>query len=488
MVSEKIWNNSIQIEHFHLRRLRLNLLGWPGSRGSGAWLSGDCALTSLVGLSFSLSELTLFLFSVTSIAGNGKFNLKLLLGIGLGVGGSILMVVLLIFTIWRQKKQKYTSTSVKSRNGPSNPFSRSELELSGLYFEVPLFSYSELAKATNNFSDEKELGNGGFGSVYYAKLQDGREVAVKRLHEHNCRRVKQFMNEVKILTHLHHRNLVSLYGCTSQQSQQGLLLVYEYVPNGTVADHLHGNLATPGSLAWPIRMNIAIETAAALAYLHASDIIHCDVKTKNILLDNNFCVKVADFGLSRWFPADVTHVSTMPQGSPGYLDPEYYHCYHLTDRSDVYSFGVVLIELISTLPAVDKKRSRDEINLAEFAMNRIQKHAIEQLVDPCLGYQSDEDIRRMTTSVAELAFLCLQQRKEMRPPMDVVLDELKRIGSGELKMEDVKKKDNNDVLSIMQPPSDSDNLALLKHKRVPSSPVSAAVKWVGSNAGHNASY
>ncbi|KAJ0095611.1 hypothetical protein Patl1_15110 [Pistacia atlantica] len=268
-------------------------------------------------------------------------------------------------------------------------------------------------------------------------------------------------------------------------------LVYEYVPNGTVGDHLHGDLVKPGSLTWPIRMKIAIETASALAYLHASDIIHRDVKTNNILLDNNFCVKVADFGLSRLFPVDVTHVSTAPQGSPGYVDPEYYQCYQLTDRSDVYSFGVVLIELIASMPAVDLNRHRHEINLANLAVNRIKKGAFEELVDPLLGYQSDEEVKRMTTAVAELAFLCLQQNKEVRPPMDVVLEELKRIESGEWKLEDViEEKDNIDELQSMQRPQsppDCDDLALLKHIRVPSSPISVTAKWVSTHTTPNVS-
>ncbi|XP_044479908.1 LEAF RUST 10 DISEASE-RESISTANCE LOCUS RECEPTOR-LIKE PROTEIN KINASE-like 1.1 [Mangifera indica] len=424
----------------------------------------------------------------TNSSGNGEKILKLHLGIGLGVGGSPI-VALLIFVIWRCKKQKHTSAGFNSRNVFSDPCSRSEMEMGVVYFGVPIFSYFELAKATNNFSDEKVLGNGGFATVYYAKLRDGREVAVKRLNEYNYRRVKQFMTEVEILTRLRHRNLVSLYGCTSKHSQQGLLLVYEYVPNGTVADHLRGDLAKIGSLAWPIRLKIAIETASALAYLHTSDIIHRDVKTKNILLDNNFCVKVADFGLSRFFPADVTHVSTAPQGSPGYVDPEYYHCYQLTDKSDVYSFGVVLIELISSMRAFDKKRQRHEINLGNFAINRIEKCLIEELVDTSLGYQSDEQVRRMITSVAELAFLCLQQNKEMRPPMDVVLEELMRIESGNWILEDVQEeKDNTDVLNSMQTPPDCDNLALLKDKRVPSSPISVAPKWVNSNTRLSVSY
>ena len=143
------------------------------------------------------------------------------------------------------------------------------------------------------------------------------------------KRVEQFMNEVEILTKIRHQNLVALYGCTSQRSQE-LILVYEYVSNGTVADHLHGNRSKSCLLTWPVRLSIAIESAEALAYLHVSDVIHRDVKTNNILVDENFQVKVADFGLSRLFPTDVTHVSTAPQGTPGYVDPEYFQCYQLT--------------------------------------------------------------------------------------------------------------------------------------------------------------
>ncbi|EEF35387.1 wall-associated kinase, putative [Ricinus communis] len=142
-----------------------------------------------------------------------------------------------------------------------------------IYFGIPIFSYSELEEATDNFASEKELGD---GTVYYGKLQYGHEVAVKRLNEHNYERVKQLLNEIEILTRLQHKNLVSLYGCTSRRSPE-LILIYEYTPNGTVATHLHGDRLKSAPLAWPIRMRIAIETASALAYLHASDIIHRDI-------------------------------------------------------------------------------------------------------------------------------------------------------------------------------------------------------------------
>ncbi|KAK1433241.1 hypothetical protein QVD17_10150 [Tagetes erecta] len=306
-------------------------------------------------------------------------------------------------------------------SGTSKEFGKST------YFGAQVFTYQELEVATDNFNDSRELGDGGFGTVYYGKLLDGREVAVKRLHENSFRRMEQFMNEVRILTGLDHENLVKLYGCTSKRSKE-LLLVYEYIPNGTVADHLHGKLANSSSslFSWSVRFNIAIQTADALAYLHESGIIHRDVKTTNILLDKSFRVKVADFGLSRLFE-NVTHVSTAPQGTPGYVDPEYYQCYHLTDKSDVYSFGVVLIELISSLQAVDTNRHRLDINLSNMAITKIQNHKLDELVDKSIGFETNGLVRRSTALVAELAFRCLQQQKDMRPTMKEVAEILREI-------------------------------------------------------------
>lgn len=308
---------------------------------------------------------------------------------------------------------------------------------------------------------------------------------MKRLYEHNSKRMEQFRNEIEILTGLRHPNLVTLYGCTSRCSRE-LLLVYEYIPNGTVSDHLHGERAKDGSLTWPIRMNIAVEAASALAYLHASGIIHRDVKTSNILLHENFCVKVADFGLSRHCPTGATHVSTAPQGTPGYVDPEYHEFYHLTDKSDVYSFGVVLIELISSMPAVDISRHRHEINLSNLAMNRIIRHAFHELIDPSMGFETDAEIMRMTTSVAELAFRCLQSEKDMRPAMTDVLETLKEIQGSELKNTVEQERDNkNDSVSggstkVPSPPgSKGASLPLLK---LPVSPISVTDSWVVSSS------
>ncbi|CAL5350204.1 unnamed protein product [Camellia sinensis] len=400
--------------------------------------------------------------------------------IAIAIPGGV--ICLLIFIISCRKKWDYISSCFVSRKTSSNPSSKDDIEGGTIFFGVHVFSYTELEEATNNFDPFQELGDGGFGTVYHGKLRDGRQVAVKRLYEHNYKRVTQFINEVQILTCLRHRNLVSLYGCTSRHSRE-LLLVYEYIPNGTVADHLHGDRAKNASLTWPVRMNIAIETASALTYLHASDIIHRDIKTNNILLDNNFCVKVADFGLSRLFPTDVTHVSTAPQGTPGYVDPEYHRCYQLTDKSDVYSFGVVLIELISSLRAVDIRRHGHEINLADLAINRIQNRAFDELIDPFLGFESDSLIERMTTLVAELAFQCLQCEKEMRPTMDEVLEALKEIQ--EYKYDNMGGEiDTVGVLNCTQPPPspESDDVVLLKNSKAALSLDSVTDRSVSSSA------
>ncbi|KAK6154018.1 hypothetical protein DH2020_013657 [Rehmannia glutinosa] len=371
----------------------------------------------------------------SSCAGSG-LNLGLKIGIGVGaaaVGASAMCIIFLVYH--RRYRKRYVSSSLVSRGSSSYPSLTKDLEKAGVH----IFDYNELEEATNHFDPKMELGDGGYGAVYKAKLRDGRVVAVKRLYDNHCRRVEQFLNEVELLARLRHQNLVSLYGCTSRDCGE-LILVYEYIPNGTLADHLHGSRASPGSLSWMTRLNIAVEIASALAYLHASGVIHRDVKSTNILLDDNFIVKVADFGLSRLIPMDVTHVSTAPQGTPGYVDPEYGEFYQLTGKSDVYSFGVVLIELISSKPAVDLTRHRNEINLSTMAINKIQNKALHELVDPHVGFDSDYKVRTMIVAVAELAFQCLQNTKDMRPNMHDVLSVL----------QEIKSKDySKDVMDIL---------------------------------------
>ncbi|ESQ47245.1 hypothetical protein EUTSA_v10027669mg [Eutrema salsugineum] len=343
-----------------------------------------------------------------------------------------------------------TSTTISGSNHSLRP-SISNLANGSDYFGVQVFSYEELEEATENFS--RELGDGGFGTVYYGILKDGRAVAVKRLFERSLKRVEQFKNEIEILKSLKHPNLVILYGCTTRHSRE-LLLVYEYISNGTLADHLHGDQAESRPICWPARLNIAIQTASALSFLHAKGIIHRDVKTTNILLDSNYQVKVADFGLSRLFPMDQTHISTAPQGTPGYVDPEYYQCYRLNEKSDVYSFGVVLSELISSKEAVDITRHRHDINLANMAISRIQNDAVHELADLSLGFARDPSVKRMMMSVAELAFRCLQQEREVRPSMDEIVEVLKGIQKEEI-------RDLSEVVEIDV--SGGDDVRLLNH-------------------------
>ncbi|MCD7454788.1 hypothetical protein HAX54_026082 [Datura stramonium] len=398
--------------------------------------------------------------------------------------GSLVGLCAIACVLWFYKWRKNGSSPFLSRNTSGISMIHHELEERCEYLGIPVFSYAELEEATDKFNSSRKLGDGGYGTVYYGKLRDGKELAVKSLYEHNHRQMQQFINEIEILTRLRHPNLVTLYGCTSRRCRE-LFLVYEYIPNGTIADHLHGHRAKDKLLTWPIRLKIAIETASALAYLHASDIIHRDVKTNNILLDNEFCVKVADFGLSKLFPNDVTHISTAPQGTPGYVDPQYHECYQLTDKSDVYSFGVVLVELISSKPAVDMNRHMHEINLANYAMNRILKCAFDEVIDPSLGFETDAEVRRMTTSVAELAFQCLQVVKDMRPTMEEVHKMLKTIKDGEWKTCNHKKDTNSyntkpRTVKVSCYPSETDDAVLLK-KNSPASPDTVIDTWASSS-------
>ncbi|CAO2826991.1 unnamed protein product [Amaranthus hypochondriacus] len=397
-----------------------------------------------------------------SAAAAGKKSTKITpIALGVGIGVITLLSGLLCIFLYQWRRKKDASKEIPSYNsyGSSNGASIFPFLQGSTYFGVNVFNYRELEEATDYFNPLKELGEGGFGTVYHGKLQDGREVAIKRLYKNNNKQAEQFLNEVEILANLRHKNLVNLYGCTSRQSRE-LLLVYEFIPNGTVADHLHGKKSKLGLLPWSTRLSIATETASALVYLHDSDIIHRDVKTQNILLCNDFSVKVADFGLSRLFPLDVTHVSTAPQGTPGYVDPEYHQCYHLTEKSDVYSFGVVLAELISSLPAVDITRHRTDINLSNMAINKIQNHALHEFVDPSLGYQSDFKVKKEITKVTELTFHCLQSTKEMRPTMNEVYNRLLSIQDGQ-----ESEMDSAEVVDIP-----ADDVLMLKGDFSPSSP------------------
>jgi len=218
-----------------------------------------------------------------------------------------------------------------------------------LGFSKSSFSYDELAAATGGFSSANVLGQGGFGYVYKGVLAgSGKEVAVKQLKAGSGQGEREFQAEVEIISRVHHRHLVTLVGyCIAGSSQR--LLVYEFVPNNTLEHHLHGKGGLP-VMEWTTRLRIAIGAAKGLAYLHEEcdpRIIHRDIKSANILLDDDFEAMVADFGLAKLTSVNHTHVSTRVMGTFGYLAPEYASSGKLTEKSDVFSYGVMLLELLT---------------------------------------------------------------------------------------------------------------------------------------------
>ncbi|CAN4082833.1 unnamed protein product [Withania somnifera] len=291
---------------------------------------------------------------------------------------------------------------------------------------VPLFQYKEIERATNGFSEKQRQGIGAYGTVYAGKLHSDEWVAIKKLRHRDPDGVEQVMNEIKLLSSVSHPNLVRLLGCCIENGEQ--ILVYEFMPNGTLAQHLQRERGS--GLPWTIRLTIATETAHAIAHLHSAmnpPIYHRDIKSSNILLDYNFNSKVADFGLSRFGMTDDSHISTAPQGTPGYVDPQYHQNYHLSDKSDVYSFGVVLVEIITALKVVDFSRAHSEINLAALAIDRIGKGRVDEIIDPFLEPHRDAWTLSSVHRVTELAFRCLAFHRDMRPSMTEVADELEQI-------------------------------------------------------------
>ncbi|KAF9618097.1 hypothetical protein IFM89_000056 [Coptis chinensis] len=344
----------------------------------------------------------------------GNNRVGVLIG-GIIVGACLMSgLALLCFLIQRK------SSSLKSRKSARHLLAEAAGDCS-----IPFYSYKEIERATSCFSDRHRIGTGAYGTVYAGKLHSDEWAAIKKIRHREADGIEQVMNEIKLLSSVSHPNLVRLLGCCIEGGEQ--ILVYEFMPNGTLSQHLQRERGS--GLSWTVRLNIATETAQAIAHLHSAQnpIYHRDIKSSNILLDYNFKSKVADFGLSRLGMTETSHISTAPQGTPGYLDPQYHQNFHLSDKSDVYSFGVVLAEIITALKVVDFSRAHSEVNLAALAVEKIGKGCVDEIMDPYLDPHSDAWTLSSVHKVAELAFRCLAFHRDMRPSMVEVAAELECI-------------------------------------------------------------
>jgi serine/threonine protein kinase len=287
-----------------------------------------------------------------------------------------------------------------------------------------IFTQEELKKATNNFDENRELGRGGHGTVYKGILKDDRVVAVKRSKLMNMAETDEFVQEIIVLSQTNHRNVVRLLGCCLEVEVP--ILVYEYISNGTLFDFIHHNSTSPSL---DTRLRIAQESAEALAYLHLSTnhpIVHGDVKSMNILLDNSYMAKVTDFGASRTLPKDEVQFMTLVQGTLGYLDPEYLQERQLTDKSDVYSFGVVLLELITGKTAIYHDGPKQGKSLVSSFLLAMKEGDLEGILDASIMHA---EMETLLGEVAELGRMCLAASGEDRPSMTEVADQLKALRS-----------------------------------------------------------
>ncbi|KDP30237.1 hypothetical protein JCGZ_17019 [Jatropha curcas] len=291
---------------------------------------------------------------------------------------------------------------------------------------------SQVARATHNFSAALRIGEGGFGTVYRAQLEDGQVVAIKRAKKEHYESLRtEFSSEVELLAKIDHRNLVKLLGYVDKGNER--LIITEFVPNGTLREHLDGQRGK--ILDFNQRLEISIDVAHALTYLHTyaeKQIIHRDVKSSNILLTESMRAKVADFGFARLGPmdSDQTHISTKVKGTVGYLDPEYMKTYQLTPKSDVYSFGILLLEILTGRRPVELKRPADERVTLRWAFRKYNEGSVVDLVDPLMEERVDGEV---LMKIFALAIQCAAPIRADRPDMKTVGEQLWAIRADYLK-------------------------------------------------------
>lgn len=340
----------------------------------------------------------------------GKGGPKLL---GLSMGGAVLIVVLLgVVLIW--KREAIKATYKKQLPGHYEESS----ELSTAISKSKLnYKFQILRNATQNFNLKNKIGEGGFGSVYKGILPNGIEIAVKRIFINREQGMSEFFNEVNLISRVQHKNLVKLLGCSVNGPER--LLVYEYLSNKSLDLFLFDEKMRK-VLDWQRRFEIILGIASGLAYLHQESdirIIHRDIKSSNILLDQNFKPKIADFGLVKYFAEDQSHLSTRIIGTRGYMAPEYLVHGHLTEKVDVYGFGVLVLEIVSGIKNKPPMHTNDIPPLLTMVWNHYLSGTILNIIDPNIH----EDYQEGVLQVVHIALLCTQASATLRPSMSKVI-------------------------------------------------------------------
>ncbi|XP_028082985.1 wall-associated receptor kinase 5-like [Camellia sinensis] len=354
----------------------------------------------------------------------GTYNCSCAVGYeGISIGISLLLIGGSSL-YWGSKQRKIANLREKlfQQNGGIMLQELSKHE--GLVQSAKIFTEEDPKKATNNFNENNVLGKGGQGIVYKGVLPDNTIVAIKkpRVADQSQSQIEQFINEVIILSQVNHRNVVKLLGCCLETKVP--FLVHEFITNGTLYDHIHTACQRASSITWENCLRIVAETSTALSYLHSAastPIIHRDVTTSNILLDDNYVAKVSDFGSSRLIAIDETQLSTLVQGTRGYLDPEYLQTGQLTEKSDVYSFGVVLVELLTGKKVISFSRPEAERNLSMYFILAMKEDRLLEIVDEQM--MNDARVDKLK-QVAILAKRCLEVKGDERPSMKEVVMEL----------------------------------------------------------------
>ncbi|CAB4312987.1 unnamed protein product [Prunus armeniaca] len=402
-------------------KLRISIGPSPSNNASHNAILNGLEIMKLNNSAGSLSGAN---FLVPSSNSSSKGNVRVIVGAFIAV-----VLAAILFVLCRRRKrladQGHSKTWLPfSINGTNSHTMGSKFSYGTTATAASNYSYrfpfGVVQEATNNFDESWVIGIGGFGKVYKGVLNDGTKVAVKRGTPRSRQGLAEFRTEIEMLSQFRHRHLVSLIGYCDDKSE--MILIYEYMENGTLKSHLYGS-GHP-SLSWKQRLEVCIGAARGLHYLHTGctkAIIHRDVKSANILLDENLMAKVADFGISKTGPEiDQTHVSTAVKGSFGYLDPEYFRRQRLTKKSDVYSFGVVLFEVLCARPVLDPSLPM-EMNLALWAMKWQKKGQLEQIIDSALAGKIRPDSLR---TFGETAEKCLADYGADRPSMGDVLRNL----------------------------------------------------------------